>query len=65
MPQKTIAVTRLSFTLIIWACADVSFQMISFRTIVNILSPEIKSYFCQNDRNEMTAALSFVFMYFM
>ena len=46
----------------IFACADVSFHMISFQgsVCINILSPEMK-----NDRSEITPAMSFISGYFM
>ena len=42
------------------ACADVSSLMVPFQVAFNILSPEMKFYFCQNDRNEITPAMSFI-----
>ena len=45
------------------ACPDVSFHMILFRVALfqahDILSPEMKFHFCQNDCDDTTPAMSF------
>ena len=40
-------------------------DFISAQCLQNILSPEVKFHFCQNDRNETTPAMSLISGYLM
>ena len=44
----------------VYVCADLSFRIFHFGYCLHdILSPELKFHFCQNDRNEITPTMSF------